>query len=62
MKPITNVQAPCRFCGKIIWAQSDNGEPTCAECDDLEAEAYRDSHEAELTLRPMTEWHLEGMQ
>jgi hypothetical protein len=56
LKPITDVRVPCRFCGKVIWAQSDNGEPTCADCDELEMASLRESHETELTLRPITEW------
>jgi hypothetical protein len=52
----TTIRTECRFCGKEIWAQSDNGEPQCVDCDDLETAALRDSFEVEQTLRPLTEW------
>lgn len=56
MKPIEAVHVPCRFCGELTWAQSDDGEPTCADCWWLEFNMLRDSAEVEETLQPLTEY------
>lgn len=50
------IRTQCRFCGKEIWAQSDNGEPECEECGDMAAKACHDSVEVEETLHPLTVW------
>lgn len=52
----TTVRVPCRFCDKMIWAQSDNGEPECEECGALATDVCNDLYEVELTLHPLTEW------
>lgn len=59
MKPLEPVHVPCRYCGVLVWAQPDDGEPTCADCWRLEFEMLRESFAVEETLRPITEWHFE---
>lgn len=44
----------CRFCGTPTHAQSDNNEPVCDECDDLEMASVLESIEVEETFEAIT--------
>ena len=52
--PIQSIRTQCRFCEKPVWAQEDNPEPECDECDELASNSFHESFEVEEALMELT--------
>lgn len=62
LPPIETILTVCRFCDKPTYAQEDNPEPVCNECEELETESLTHSLAAEESLEPITEWAIDFSQ